>query len=178
VQVFWDDNASVVEKAVFPCGSSLLAQTYNSLTDVQKLITLRPFIISRRANNRWKHKKVFYISCTWIQVRFPSKQSQLCTYWLLLAVKSDSASILKFSFWSFLGGFKDGHLSWCFNNMMGYLYYVRDCSFHKTGLIQMAPSLKPESCWFNPEAALNSLKIVNPLVLWLIQGPLIMSPLP
>jgi hypothetical protein len=35
----------LVKKPVFPGGSSLLAQTYNSLGDVQKFITLRLFII-------------------------------------------------------------------------------------------------------------------------------------
>jgi hypothetical protein len=45
MQVFWNDDASVVKKPVFPGGSSLLAQTYNSLGDVQKFITLRLFII-------------------------------------------------------------------------------------------------------------------------------------
>jgi hypothetical protein len=34
LQVFSDDNASVVKNAVFPGGFSLSAQTYNSLADV------------------------------------------------------------------------------------------------------------------------------------------------
>jgi hypothetical protein len=36
LQVFWDDIASVVKNIVFPGGSSLSAQTYNSLADIQK----------------------------------------------------------------------------------------------------------------------------------------------
>jgi hypothetical protein len=60
LQAFWDDNASVVKNTVFPGGSSLLAQTYNSLADVQKFITLKPFNISLRANNHWKDEIVFY----------------------------------------------------------------------------------------------------------------------
>jgi hypothetical protein len=44
-QVFWDDNASVVKNAVFPGCSSLSAQTYSSLADVQKFITLKSFIV-------------------------------------------------------------------------------------------------------------------------------------
>jgi hypothetical protein len=59
----------------------------------------------------------------------------------------------------------DGHLSWCFNNMMGHLSYICDCSFGKMSLIKMAPSLKHDSYWYNPEAASNSLnQIVNPLI--------------
>jgi hypothetical protein len=38
----------------FPRGSSLSAQTYSSLADVQKFITLKLFILSRHANNFWK----------------------------------------------------------------------------------------------------------------------------
>jgi hypothetical protein len=36
LQIFWDDNASVVKNTVFLGGSSLSAQTYRSLADVQK----------------------------------------------------------------------------------------------------------------------------------------------
>jgi hypothetical protein len=52
LQVFRDDNASVVKNAVFPGGSNLSAQTYSSLAAVQKFITLRPFVVSGRVNNR------------------------------------------------------------------------------------------------------------------------------
>jgi hypothetical protein len=51
LQVFRDDNASVVKTAVFPGGSSLSAQTYNHFSDVKKFITPKPFIVSRCANN-------------------------------------------------------------------------------------------------------------------------------
>jgi hypothetical protein len=34
LQVFWDDNASVVKNAVVPGGSSLSAQTYKNLANV------------------------------------------------------------------------------------------------------------------------------------------------
>jgi hypothetical protein len=37
LQIFWDDNASVVKNTVFLGGSSLSAQTYRSLADVQKM---------------------------------------------------------------------------------------------------------------------------------------------
>jgi hypothetical protein len=93
LQVFWDDNVSVVKNAVFPGGSSLSTQTYSSLADVQKFITLKPFIVSRRPNNRWKDQKVFDNSCIWFQVRFPSDKSRLCIFWLLLVVKSDLMTI-------------------------------------------------------------------------------------
>jgi hypothetical protein len=61
LQVSWNDNASVVENAVFPGCSSLTALTYSSLADVQKIITLRPFIRSGSLNNRWKAEKLLYV---------------------------------------------------------------------------------------------------------------------
>jgi hypothetical protein len=54
LQVFWNDDASVVKNAVFPGCSSLSALTYSSLADVQKSITLRPLIVSGSASTRWK----------------------------------------------------------------------------------------------------------------------------
>ncbi len=54
LQVSRDDNVSGVKNAVVPGGSSLLAQTYNSSSVVQKFITPKPFIVLRHANNRWK----------------------------------------------------------------------------------------------------------------------------
>jgi hypothetical protein len=67
---FGDDNASVVKNAVSPGGSILSVQTYSSLSDVQKLITLRPFIVSGRVNNRWKDERVFYNYCIGLPVIF------------------------------------------------------------------------------------------------------------
>ncbi len=52
LQVFWNNEVSVVELAVFPGCSSLTALTYSSLADVQKIITPGPFIITGRVNNR------------------------------------------------------------------------------------------------------------------------------
>jgi hypothetical protein len=123
LQFFWDDNVLVVKNAVVPDGSSLSAQTYNSLTDVQKLITLRPFIISVRINNRSKEERVVYNYCIGLLIRFLTRQCQNWIFWLLLVVEADLHRCQKFSFWSFLGEFKDGHLSWCFNIMMGHLPY-------------------------------------------------------
>jgi hypothetical protein len=57
LQVFWNDDVSVVKDAVFPGCSSLIALTYSSLTDVQKFITLRPIVVSMSVNNRWKDEK-------------------------------------------------------------------------------------------------------------------------
>jgi hypothetical protein len=51
----------MAKNAVFPDCSSLLALTYNSLTDVQKFITLRPFIISVSVNTCWKSKKLLHV---------------------------------------------------------------------------------------------------------------------
>jgi hypothetical protein len=47
---------------VFPGCSSLSALTYSSLTDVQKFVTLRPFIVSESVNIRWKAEKLLYVS--------------------------------------------------------------------------------------------------------------------
>jgi hypothetical protein len=70
LQVFGDDNASVVKNAVSPGGSIPSVQTYSSLSDVQKLITLRPFIVSGRVNNRWKDERVLYNYCIGLPVIF------------------------------------------------------------------------------------------------------------
>jgi hypothetical protein len=56
LQVFWNDDALVVKNEVVPGGSNLSAQNYSSLSDVQKFIPLRPFIVSVRVNNRRKDK--------------------------------------------------------------------------------------------------------------------------
>jgi hypothetical protein len=61
LQVFWNDDASVVENTVFPGCSSLTVLTYSSLTDVQTFITLRPFIGSGSLNNHWKAEKLLYV---------------------------------------------------------------------------------------------------------------------
>jgi hypothetical protein len=61
LKVFWNEDASVVKTAVFPGCSSLSAQAYSSLTEIQKFITLRPFAISGSVNNRWKAEKLLYI---------------------------------------------------------------------------------------------------------------------
>jgi hypothetical protein len=52
LQVFWNDEASMVENAILPGCSSWTALTYSNLADVQKFITLRPFIGSGGVNNR------------------------------------------------------------------------------------------------------------------------------
>jgi hypothetical protein len=49
-----NDTVSMVEHAVLPWCSRLTALTYNSLADVQKFITHRPFIVLGSLNNRWK----------------------------------------------------------------------------------------------------------------------------
>jgi hypothetical protein len=61
LQVFWNGDVSVVEHTVFPCCSSLSALTYNSLADVQKFITRRPFIGSESLNNHWEDEKLLYV---------------------------------------------------------------------------------------------------------------------
>jgi hypothetical protein len=61
LQVFWNDDASVVKNAILPGCSSLTALTYNSLADVQKFLPLRPFIGSGSLNNCCKVKKMLYV---------------------------------------------------------------------------------------------------------------------
>jgi hypothetical protein len=70
LQVFWNDDASVVKNAVIKGGSSLSAQTNSSSSDVQKFITLRPFVVLGRVNNFWKEKRFFYNYCIGFLVRF------------------------------------------------------------------------------------------------------------
>jgi hypothetical protein len=67
----------VVKNTVFLAGSSLSAQTYSSLADVQKFITLGSFIVSGRVNNRWKEKRVFYNYYIGLMVKFSSKRFQI-----------------------------------------------------------------------------------------------------
>jgi hypothetical protein len=61
LQVFWNEDASVVKNVVLPGCSILSALTYSILADVQKFITLRPFVVSGSVNNHWKAEKLFYV---------------------------------------------------------------------------------------------------------------------
>jgi hypothetical protein len=61
LQVFWKDDASMVKNAIFSGCSSLSALNYSSLADVQKFITLRPFVVSGSVNNIWKAEKLLYV---------------------------------------------------------------------------------------------------------------------
>jgi hypothetical protein len=147
LEVFWGCTWTGHKSLKFSNCSNLISPEFQQSGQLQNYITPKPYIASRRSNNRWKYKKVLYNSCICLYVRFPSEQSQLCTYWLLLTVKLDSTSVPKILFWRFLGGFEDTHMSWYFHGMMWCLSYVRDCSFRKTGLIYMSISLKLESRW-------------------------------
>jgi hypothetical protein len=44
----------MVKNAVLTNCSSLSALTYSGLAEVQKFITLRPFVVSGNVNSRWK----------------------------------------------------------------------------------------------------------------------------
>jgi hypothetical protein len=61
LKVFCNKEASVVKNAVFLGCYSLSSLTYNSLADVQKFITLRPFVVSGSVNNRWKDEELIYV---------------------------------------------------------------------------------------------------------------------
>jgi hypothetical protein len=67
LQVFWNDNVSMVENAVFSGCSRLSALTYNSLADVQKFITLVPFIVSESVNICYKAEKLLYVCHVYAQ---------------------------------------------------------------------------------------------------------------
>jgi hypothetical protein len=54
----WDFESKVQVSQIY---SSLSAQKYSSLTDVQKIITPRTIIVSGRVNDHWKDKKLVYI---------------------------------------------------------------------------------------------------------------------
>jgi hypothetical protein len=101
LDVFWYCTWIRLESLKLSYYSNLLRGEFQQSGRLQNCITPKPFIVSRHANNRWKDRKVLYNSYIWIQVIFPSEQSQIYTYWLLLTVKSDSASVPKFSFLSF-----------------------------------------------------------------------------
>jgi hypothetical protein len=58
----------MVKTSGFSYGSNLSVQVYNRLVDVQKFITLRPFIISGSVNNHWEDEKLFYIFYVQVQV--------------------------------------------------------------------------------------------------------------
>jgi hypothetical protein len=66
---------------------------------------------------------------------YSSYSSHISTRIAFLACYSQSSQIWHwcqhFRFEVFLGAFKYGHLSWCFNNMMWCLSCICDCSFHK-----------------------------------------------
>jgi hypothetical protein len=76
LQVFSNNDVSMVEHAVFPGCSSLTALTYSGLADVQKLITLRPFIVLVCVNNLWKEERVVYNYCIGLPDRFQTCQRQ------------------------------------------------------------------------------------------------------
>jgi hypothetical protein len=67
----------VVKNAVFLGGSSLSAQTYRSLADVQKFITPKLFIISRSLNNYEKAEKVLHDFSIRLSIRFLLHQHQI-----------------------------------------------------------------------------------------------------
>jgi hypothetical protein len=58
----------MVKMSGFSDCSSLSVQVYRRLVDVQKFITLRPFIITGSVNNLWKDKKLLYIFYVQVQV--------------------------------------------------------------------------------------------------------------
>jgi hypothetical protein len=67
----------MVKNTVFPGGSTLSAQTYISLADVQKCITPKPLTVSGRASNNWKDEKVLYNYYIGLMVRFSSERFQI-----------------------------------------------------------------------------------------------------
>jgi hypothetical protein len=80
LKVSWDSICVWVKSSDFSDYSNLLRAEFQQPGRLQNCITPKPFIESKRANNRWKDKKVLYNSCIWLWARFPSVRSQLCTY--------------------------------------------------------------------------------------------------
>jgi hypothetical protein len=61
LEVFWNDDVSMVKDAGFPGCSSMSVLTYSSLADVQKFVTRSPFILSGSINARRKAEKLLYV---------------------------------------------------------------------------------------------------------------------
>jgi hypothetical protein len=115
------------------CMLNSVRNRISAAQSTSKAITPKLLIVSRRINNRWKGKKVFYNSCFCPIVRFSSEQSQSYNFWLLLAVKSELTSAPKFWFWNLLREFKDGHrhgvpAAWCDIHLISVVaYLIRWC---------------------------------------------------
>jgi hypothetical protein len=58
----------MVKTSGFSDCSNLSVQVYNRMIDIQKFITLRPFIVLGSVNNRWKDEKLLYIFSVQVQV--------------------------------------------------------------------------------------------------------------
>jgi hypothetical protein len=138
---------------ISPGCSSLSARTYISLADVQKFITIKPFILSKRVNNRRKGERVFYNYCTEFLVRFQTCQRQNWIFWLLLVVKSDLTSVseifvLKIPWW--IQGWTPVV---ALQHHDGAFIYLVSLGLY-WGVIPLTPKLRG----YNPEAAINSFE--------------------
>jgi hypothetical protein len=85
-------------------------RNFSSLVDVQNIITPKPIIVLRCANNCWKDEKLLYILYVELQVRLWLQWHQNLIF--VIAVQSSEIrcqSQKKSLFWNLLGEFKDGH---------------------------------------------------------------------
>jgi hypothetical protein len=76
LQVFWDDNASVVKNVVFLGGSVCQHRLTAAELMFKNSLTPKPFTLSGRVNNCWKEERVLYNYCIGLQVRFQACQRQ------------------------------------------------------------------------------------------------------
>jgi hypothetical protein len=86
-----------------------------------------------------KKENVFYNSCIGLLVRFPVKQSQIYTFWLLRVVKLDLTSVSTFSFEELLVDWACP-LATVFHLQAWSSIYIRGCSIHKVALIHRSNS--------------------------------------
>jgi hypothetical protein len=66
LEVFRDFSWTGLKSLKFSDYSILLRAELQQSGRLQNCITPKPFIVSRRANNHWKDRKVFYNSCIWL----------------------------------------------------------------------------------------------------------------
>jgi hypothetical protein len=139
LKVYWDYIRIWVKSSDISGCLVLYRTEFQQPGSASKTITPKPLIISGHANNRWKEEKVFYNSCIGLLVIFPSEQSQICTLWLLLTVKSSSTSVPMFSIVVLL-------VDWACPLAMVFHWhawssdYIHGCSIHKVVLIHRTNS--------------------------------------
>jgi hypothetical protein len=135
-------------------------QNFSSPVNFKKSI-LKPLIVLGHANNHQKVDNAFYNSCIGLTVRFPTEQSEIYNFGLLLTVKSELTSAPRFSFWNILGEIKDGHplgvlVAW----YDIYYTYIRITHYQSFNAILLTCKLSTSS------AATSSTNLYLPHATW------------